>query len=252
MLNRSIACCIFVSLLSSNPICAGDVDPSQKAWYDKYKKQENVPDPAKQLLNTDKEPDLSEGFEPLCNGKDLSGWTPKGGTCKFEVIDGNIVGTCVPGSPSTYLSTDKADYADFIFTCDLKWEVGGNSGVMFRAKTREGKKGETVVFGPQAEMEDPAQGRGWSGGIYGQSCGGYFYPNWLTEHKEIRGAIDNEGWNRITIHAKGDVVKTWVNGVPAAHWVGDGAYREGFFSLQIHKGQAGKVHFRNIRVKELK
>jgi len=25
-------------------------------------------------------------------------------------------------------------------------------------------------------------------------------------------------WNRITIQAKGDTVKTWLNGNPAAHW----------------------------------
>lgn len=28
-------------------------------------------------------------------------------------------------------------------------------------------------------------------------------------------------------------------------------YKKGFFSLQIHAGQKGKVHFRNIKVKEL-
>ncbi|MEL7267045.1 MAG: family 16 glycoside hydrolase [Planctomycetota bacterium] len=47
------------------------------------------------------------------------------------------------------------------------------------------------------------------------------------------------------------MVKTWVNGIPAANWVDDGTYREGFFGLQIHKGKQGKVRFRDIRVKEL-
>jgi hypothetical protein len=127
------------------------------------------------LLNTDDEPELREGFVSLFNGKDLTGWTPKGGECKFEVSDEMLVGTCVPGTGSTYLCTDKADYKNFIFTCDMRWEVDGNSGVMFRAKTKAGKKGVTV-FGPQAEMEGITGDRYWSGGIYGQSCGGYFYP----------------------------------------------------------------------------
>ena len=93
--------------------------------------------------------------------------------------------------------------------------------------------------------------RGWSGGVYGQSCGGYFYPLWLKEHQAIRKAIDPKGWNRVTIQTKGNVVKTWVNGIPAAHWVDDGTYAKGFFGLQVHKAKEGKVLFRNLRIKEL-
>jgi hypothetical protein len=129
----------------------------------------------------------------------------------------------------------------------MKWVVNSNSGIMFRAKL----KGENQVYGPQAEMEEENKGRGWSGGVYGQSCGGYWYPLWLEEHKEIRAARKNGEWNRVTIHAKNNVVKTWVNGVPAAHWKND-EYVKGFFALQIHSGKQGKVLFDNIRIKELK
>ena len=143
------------------------IDPSQASWHKKYVKQQNAPDPADMLLNTDPEPDLKKGFVDLFNGKDLKGWTPRGGTCKFEVEDGAIAGTCIPGSPSTYLSTER-EYENFIFTCDMKWVVNSNSGIMFRAKL----KGDNQVYGPQAEMEEENKGRGWSGGVYGQSCGG--------------------------------------------------------------------------------
>ena len=74
----------------------------------------------------------------------------------------------------------------------------------------------------------------------------------MKEHQKARKAIVADGWNRITIEAKGNTVKTWVNGIPAAHWVGDGTYAKGFFGLQVHKAKEGKVLFRNIRVKELK
>lgn len=240
----------FGILLFAASSFAGTLDPTQQAWYEKYKKQENAPAPADMLLNTDPEPALTEGFTPLFNGKDLTGWTRKGGECKFEVKDGILVGTCVPDTPSTYLSTEKADYTDFVFSCEMKWEADGNSGVMFRAQSKPGKDGETV-FGPQAEMEGITGDRLWSGGIYGQSCGGYFYPLWLKEHKEARGALDREGWNRLTIKAKGNVVQTWVNGVPAAQWVDDGTYAKGFFGLQIHKGKKGTVLWKNLQVKEL-
>lgn len=227
-----------------------EVEPQQKDWYKKYKTQPNITKPSDMLLNTDAEPNLEEGFEPLFNGKDLSGWTPQGGTCTFEVQDGVIVGTCVKGSESTYLSTDRTDFKDFLFTCDIKWEVEGNTGVMFRAKTKQ-EGDRLIVYGPQAEMEGFSGDRGWSGGVYGQSCGGYFYPLWLKAHKDARKAIDKDGWNRITVLAKGNLVKTWINGIPASHWVGDGTYDQGFFGLQVHKGKAGKIHFKNLRVKEV-
>ncbi|MFK8114962.1 MAG: DUF1080 domain-containing protein [Rubripirellula sp.] len=241
---------IIIALLTCTVSTAGEVDPVQSKWHEKYKKQQNIPKPDEMLLNTDAEPDLTSGFEPLFNGKDLAGWAPKGGTCKFEVQDDLVVGTCVPGSNSTYLSTEKSDYTDFVFSCDMKWEVDGNSGVMFRAQIKTDGDKETV-FGPQAEMEGITGDRYWSGGIYGQSCGGYFYPLWLKEHQAARDALDRTGWNRLTIQAKGNVVKTWINGVPVAHWIDDGTYAKGFFSLQIHKGNKGKVLWKNVRVKEL-
>lgn len=230
-----------------------EISESQKKWISVYEKQANVPKPADMLINTDAEPDLKRGFKSLYNGKNLKNWIPRGGTCKFEAEGEAIVGTCVKGSPSTYLSTKKDDYTDFIFTAELKWEVDGNTGVMFRAasKKSEGKsKGKETVFGPQAEMEAFSKERYWSGGIYGQSAGGWIYPMWLDAHKQARQSMKKDGWNRLTIKAQGDTIKTWLNGHPAAHWKTD-EYRQGFFSLQIHAGKAGQVRFRNLKVKEL-
>ena len=229
------------------------ISEQQTKWIEFYKKQKNVPKPADMLVNTDAEPDLdAAGFESLYNGKDLSNWTPLGGHCSFEAKGETIVGTCVKGSPSTYLSTKKADYTDFILTAELKWEVDGNTGLMFRAQSKPGKegKGETV-FGPQVEMEGFAKpDRGWSGGIYGQSAGGWTYPLWLDAHAEVRKALKKDDFNRITVQVQGDTVKTWLNGLPAAHWKTD-EYQSGFFSLQVHSGNQGTILFRNIKVKEL-
>ena len=56
----------------------------------------------------------------------------------------------------------------------------------------------------------------------------------------------------MTDKSQGNVIKTWLNGVPAAHWVNDSSYPQGFFGLQIHEGNNGTVLWRNLRVKELK
>lgn len=205
----------------------------------------------KQRINTDPEPDLqATGFVSLFDGKTLGGWVSRQGTMTFEAIDGEIVGTCSKG-PSTFLCTEK-DYTDFVFTCEFKWEVDGNSGVQVRSRTRKGKNGE-IVFGPQVEMEDLAKkGRGWSGGIYGQACGGWFYPLKSPEHRPLKNIIDRSGWNRLTVKVQGNVFKTWINGKPAAHWVDEkDEYPKGFIGLQVHGGKQGTIHWRHLRIKEL-
>lgn len=213
-------------------------------------------DTVSQLMNTDAEPDLHEdGFVSLFDGETLHGWTPRQGTMPFEARDGAIVGTCVVGSLSTFLCTDKT-YTDFIFTCEARWEVDGNSGIQVRSKIREelrkGKETE-VVFGPQVELEDMAKnGRGWSGGIYGQSCGGWKYRVNLPEHETARKAIDHDAWNRVTVKVVGNVFKTWVNGVPVAHWVDEAAeFSDGFIGLQVHGGKQGTIHWKSLRIREL-
>ena len=202
------------------------------------------------LINTDAEPDTTAaGFTSLYNGRNLEGWTVRGGFCTFEAKDGYIEGNCVPKSKNTFLSTNREDYADFLFTCELKWLSDNNSGVMVRALRKTAKDRE-IVYGPQVEMEGTAGVRGWSGGIYGESCGGWYYPLWLEEHDRVRKAIKKDEWNRVTVLVKGNVIKTWLNGVPAANWVND-EYKKGFIALQVHQGSQGTILFRNIKIREL-
>ncbi|HKK19530.1 MAG TPA: DUF1080 domain-containing protein [Opitutales bacterium] len=240
-----------VCLLASLGVFGNQISEDQQRFVKKYEKHAKLVPPGEALIHSDPEPELGSGFVELYNGRDLSGWTPLGGHCTFEAEDEVIIGTTVPGSPSTYLSTERDDYEDFIFTAELKWVVEGNSGVMFRAM-RKGKDGQTV-YGPQCEMEGSFADnrRGWSGGIYGQSDGGWIYPLWLDEHKAAREALKKDEWNRVTIKAIGKEIKTWVNAVPAAYWIDEkGEYEKGFFSLQVHSGKQGEIHFRNIKVKE--
>ena len=72
-------------------------------------------------------PDQSDEAD-LFNGKDLSGWTQRGGTAKYTIEDNVIVGTCVLDTPNSFLCTDKT-YDDFIFEYDFKVDPRLNSGV---------------------------------------------------------------------------------------------------------------------------
>ncbi|EDY81684.1 conserved domain protein [Verrucomicrobiia bacterium DG1235] len=209
-------------------------------------------DPSTLLLNTEPEPDLSQpGFVNLFNGRDLTGWTVKGAQMPYHVDNGEIVGTCIPDlSPNAFLCTDQT-YDNFIFTTEFKWDVYGNSGIMFRADTQPADaNGVERVFGYQSEME--ATDRAWTGGIYGEVMGGWKFPlSREAGHAAARAALKGpDVWNRMTIYASGNTIRTWVNGVPCAFLVDDDR-SSGFFGLQVHSGPEGTVRWRNIKVKSI-
>ncbi len=267
-LNRMTFLCIFLAVgLGGGPVgpvtaLAGELDPAQQKWYEKYKVQLNAPDPAAMQLNTDPEPDLTqEGMVNLFNGRDLAGWTVYSGNGLFEVQGEEVVGRSRASTRDSFLCTDDDTWSDLLLTCETFWEVDGNTGIMFRARTRphEGA-GENpapqdlVVYGPQIEMEGFdgfAKGRGWSGAAYGEGCGGYFYPLWLKEHAAARAALKRGEWNRMTLLARGNVVRTWINGVPAAHWIGDGSFPSGRLGLQLKGKGRGTIRWRHFKVKRL-
>ncbi|MDR0901501.1 MAG: DUF1080 domain-containing protein [Opitutaceae bacterium] len=188
-------------------------------------------------------------WEPLFNGKDLSGWRQIAGTAPYDVIDGAIVGTSVPGSPNSFLATERP-YGDFILEMEIMQDVGPtNSGVQFRSAVRD-EKGKPLVFGYQFEL-DPSP-RGWTGGLYDEARRGWFYPGDL--NPAARELYQFGKWNRIRIEAVGTTLRTWVNGQPVAHVIDDST-PSGFIALQVHSisksrpEEAGRrIHWRDIRI----
>ena len=76
------------------------------------------------------------GFVSIFNGKDLSGWTQKGGKAQYTVKDGEIIGAAVPSTPNSFLCTQKI-YADFILEYEYKCDNRLNSGVQIRSNAYE-------------------------------------------------------------------------------------------------------------------
>ncbi|MGZ0654941.1 3-keto-disaccharide hydrolase [Coraliomargarita sp. W4R53] len=244
---------IKLCLLGIIAIQMASANTLSKSQINQYNNRKDLPfiiAPEDAMLNTDPEPDLSNpGFVQLYNGKNLDGWKVRGGTCSFEAHPDKIIGKTVPGSPNTFLCLEREDYDNFIFSVELYWEVNSNSGVMIRSSAMKSGQKERIV-GPQIEMEG-FQPRGWSGGIYGEGVGGWIYPLWLDAHEKVRNSLKEGQWNRITILANGPVIKTWLNGEPAANWETD-KYTSGLIGLQIHAGKTGEVHFRNPIILEPK
>lgn len=196
---------------------------------------------------------VEEGFVSLFNGQDLTGWVKRGGSAEYEVQDGSIIGRCVPDTPgNTFLCTER-EFGNFVLKLQYRFLEPGNSGVQFRSAARpEGDRER--VYGHQYEI---AVGGGPTGRIYDEGRRGHkFGVIWLdiyTPQDRLEAAMASykEGdWNDVEIQCVGPSIKTWLNGNLVVDMF-DSFSTKGFFGLQIHSGKAGKVAWRNIRVKDL-
>ncbi len=188
-----------------------------------------------------------DGWEYLFNGKDLEGWKQLNGEAKYEVINGEIVGTTVANTPNSFLATEKT-YSDFIFEVELLLTEEMNSGIQFRSEsTPEYNNGR--VHGYQCEV-DPSD-RAWSAGIYDEARRGWLYP--VDLNPAAKTAFKIGEWNKYRIECIGNSLRTWLNGVPVAHVIDD-MTPEGFIALQVHairdkKHEGRQIKWRNIRIK---
>jgi len=189
---------------------------------------------------------MDKNWQPLFNGKDLSGWKQLNGKAKYAVRGQEIIGTTVPNEPNSFLVTEK-EYGDFILELELKADTTMNSGIQFRSLSKaDYQKGR--VHGYQVEVDPSA--RQWSGGIYDESRRGWLYT--LEVNPKAKSAFKNGDWNTYRIECIGNVIRTWVNGVATAHLV-DAETSKGFIALQVHSinkpEEAGKeIQWRNIRI----
>ncbi len=188
-----------------------------------------------------------DGWQPLFNGKDLTGWHQLNGQAKYHVEKGEIVGTTVSNTPNSFLATDK-DYGDFILELDLLVTDQMNSGIQFRSISKPDiMKGR--VHGYQCEV-DPST-RAWSGGIYDEARRGWLYTGEL--NPAAKPAFKMDEWNHYRIECVGSSIRTWLNGVPVAY-VLDDMTPSGLIALQVHAigkdVQPGKqIRWKNIRIK---
>ena len=198
------------------------------------------------LSACDQTPKDDTPWVDLFDGKDLNGFTQKGGEAKYEVRDGMLVGSTVHDTPNSFMATDKM-YGDFILELDYKVDSTMNSGIQIRSNSfpyyQDGR-----VHGYQIEI-DPSE-RAWSAGIYDEGRRGWLNP--LPDNPEAQKAFKQNDWNHYRIEAIGDTIQTWINGVPAANLVDDKT-AEGFIALQVHsipkENKAGtEIMWKDIKI----
>ena len=182
----------------------------------------------------------------LFDGESLNGWTQIGGEANYVVRDGAIVGSTVKNTPNSFMATNKM-YDDFILELDYLVDSTMNSGIQIRSNSyphyMDGR-----VHGYQIEI-DPSE-RAWSAGIYDEARRGWLYN--LEGNPEAQKAFKQNEWNHYRIEAIGDTLKTWINGIPAAHLIDDKT-GSGFIALQVHsigkeKKEGTEIIWKNIKI----
>ena len=186
-------------------------------------------------------------WTPLFNGKNLKGWTQRGGKATYKVKDGAIVGYSKTNTDNSFLCTDQT-YGDFILEFEFKVDDALNSGVQLRSHSLPTYQNGRV-HGYQFEI-DPSP-RAWTGGIYDEARRGWLYP--MIRNSAAQNAFKNNEWNRARVEAIGTSIRTFVNDIPCAD-IFDDADAAGFIALQVHSigkdaSKEGKtIAWRNIRI----
>ena len=194
-----------------------------------------------------------EGFTPLFNGKDLTGWVYASGKPVgkgYQVKDGVLFCTDKDGGN---LFTER-EYADFAFRFEFKLEDSGNNGVGIRSPM----KGDPAYVAMEIQILDD-NGKQWNNKLRPAQYHGSIYD--VVPAK--RGALKPAGeWNSEEIIAKGRQITVKLNGQTIVDAnlddIKDEAVLKKHPGLKNTSGHIGflghgsHVEFRNIRIKELK
>lgn len=188
-------------------------------------------------------PSDGDGFVPMFNGKDLTGWKTTGNW----VVEEDGVVTLVPRPGETgwqrfdaYLMTERT-YKDFTIDLEFKIQKEGNSGVFFRV----GDPLDPVEQGIEVQildthgLENPGH----------HDCGGVIRTAGPTKNM----AKPAGEWNRYIITCIGSHLTVNLNGEQIIDiQLDEGAMKDR--PLEGHIGfqdEAKRVWYRNVKIKEL-
>jgi hypothetical protein len=203
---------------------------------------------------------IPEGFTPIFNGKDLSGWhvsrtNHHGTTPDYRVLHGIIVGNQQPIGQGGILLTDKKYKYVEVFM-EVKPDWGNDSGLFLRSSEAGEAYQVTLDYLPAGGM----------GGVYGERLEGLSPaptpPGAAVPTLAWTDVWRRESWNSVRVRIEGDVphIQVWINGAWIRDWRDTanhaaGGATDGMIAIQIHGGgralPAGFWRWRNIAVKEL-
>lgn len=187
-----------------------------------------------------------DGFQPLFNGRDLTGW--EGDPELWSVENGAIVGSTdrKAAAQNTFLVCEKP-FADFILRADVRLR-NHNSGIQFRSRLLDGPG--WIVTGYQADFSEAGDRSAW-GNFYEEKGRGRGVMKTPDEGWRIGRRLYHRGdWNTYEILAQGQRIRLTLNGAVTVDTRDDRA-SNGVIAIQLHAGEPMRVEVRNIRIKPL-
>ncbi|TWU57824.1 3-keto-disaccharide hydrolase [Rubripirellula reticaptiva] len=200
----------------------------------------------------------------LFDGKDLTGWVGREDLWSTE--DGQIVGRTTDSDPidgNTFLIYKAEEFENFELTAEFKIE-GGNSGIQYRSRVVDEAK--YVVSGYQADIDDANK---FAGILYEEKARGILALRGETvtigsdgkkskvqfgNAEKLGNGIHPGKWNDFRVVADGNHLQHFINGAMTSEVIdeqSDKAAKTGIIALQLHKGPAMTVRFKNIKIRKL-
>ena len=189
-------------------------------------------------------------WQPLFNGKDLSGWrkpadlrltsAPADARDIWKVEDGAIVGDS-PGIKHNDFLVSARRFSDFVLQLKVRLRPDEeNSGIQIRSEWLP--NGE--MYGYQADA-----GKGWWGSLYDESTGRNLLVSSYAE-KGSKAVRPNE-WNDYEVEAVGRKIRIKINGTVTSEYEDEVTRPDGHIALQVHSGGRLRVEFKDVRIREL-
>ncbi len=202
-----------------------------------------------------------DGFKPLFNGKDLSGWD--GNPELWSVEDGCITGKTTGPEQLAYnqfLIWRGGVMKNFELRAKIK-QSGNNTGIQYRSKELP-ENGKWSIGGYQCDIHPASPNNGM---VYEEKGRGIICQNgqgvvidpegkrWLaSEHEPVK--IDIAEWHEYTVIAQGNHLIHKIDGQVTIDLLDfELAKRsmEGLLAFQIHRGPAMNVQIKDVMLKDL-
>jgi len=202
-----------------------------------------------------------DGFKPLFNGKDLTGWD--GNPELWSVEDGCITGKTTGPEQLAYnqfLIWRGGKVKNFELHAKIK-QSGNNTGIQYRSKELP-ENGKWSIGGYQCDIHPATPNNAM---VYEEKGRGIIVQNgqgvvidpegkrWLaSEHEPVK--VDIAEWHEYTVIAQGNHLIHKIDGQVTIDLLDfDESKRalEGLIAFQIHRGPAMNVQIKDVMLKEL-
>jgi len=174
-----------------------------------------------------------EKFEPVFNGKDLSGWKAPEKNVWYLVQDGILQLRSSEDKKGSVLWTEK-EYENFVMELEFKFISG------------------TIDSGVHVKSDDQIQ-IGISGSLKRDMTASPYIPGkgYPVEAEGVKELLKMDDWNQMRIEVRGTEYAVSLNGKKVMTYKSECGKAKGPIGLQLHGDRDMAIDYRNLKVGEL-